>query len=101
MWITANGKDSTEIEDSVVERVLNLYPEEELSTRSVFQNAFTSGRITFADLQSESDKILIPWQMFFLTSANLNTQMAHIDTQRQHKVSAKLVAKRRGTGEVT
>lgn len=101
MWITANGKDSTEISDSVVMRVLNLYPEEKLEMRPIFQNALTNGRISFIDLKSESEKILIPWQMFLLTDVNLNAQMAHIDTQRQHKVSSKLMAKRRGTGEVT
>lgn len=101
MLITANGKNSTGISDSVVKRVLNLYPEERLETRPIFQNAFTNGKISFVDLKSESEKMLIPWQMFLLTDANLNAQMVHIDTQRQHKVSSKLVAKRRGIGEIT
>ncbi len=101
MWITVNGNNSTEIEDSVVERVLKLYPEEKLDQRVVFQNAFSKGRIEYKDLLSESDKLLIPWQMFFLSDANFNTQITHIETERKHKVSAKLVAKRRGTGEVT
>lgn len=101
MRVTVNGTNSTEIEDSVVERVLDQYPEEELATRNVFEEAFSNGTIEFSDLKEESDKILIPWQMFFLTTANLNQQLTHIDTVRQHKVSAKLVAKRRGTGDVT
>lgn len=101
MWVTVNGTNSTEIDDSVVKRVLNLYPEEELIERTIFKEALASNNITFRDLQAESEKILIPWQMFFLTSANLNAQMAHIDARRLHKVSAKLVAKRRGAGDVT
>lgn len=101
MWITANNKDATEINDSVILRVLNLYPEEKLETRPIFQDAFINGRMSFADLKSESEKILIPWQMFFLTEANLNAQMIHIDTQRAHKVSPKLVSKRKGKGDVT
>lgn len=101
MWITVKGNNSTEIEDSVVKRILNLYPEENLDQRVVFQTAFSKGNIEYKDLVSESGKLLIPWQMFFLDSNNLNTQIAHIETQRKHKVSAKLVTKRRGIGEVT
>lgn len=101
MWVTFNGANSTEIEGSVVERVLNLYPEEGLINRPIFQEAFQADSIAFADLKEESEKILIPWQMFFLSTANLNTQITHIETQRQHKVSAKLMAKRRGAGDVT
>jgi len=101
MWVTVNGTNSTEIEDSVVERVLSLYPEEELINRPVFEKAFNSGAVELQDLKDESGKILIPWQMFFLTTVNLNKQIEHTDEQRRHKVSAKLVAKRRGTGDVT
>ncbi|PIQ80051.1 MAG: hypothetical protein COV79_02490 [Parcubacteria group bacterium CG11_big_fil_rev_8_21_14_0_20_41_14] len=101
MWVTSNGTNSTEIEGSVVERVLGIYPEEKLLGRPIFRDAFGNGSIEFSDLQGESEKVLIPWQMFFLTSANLNTQINHIDNQRQHKVSAKLVAKRKGSGDVT
>lgn len=101
MWVTANGTNATEIEDSVVGRVLGIYPEEKLIDRPIFQDAFANGSIAFSDLVAESEKILIPWQMFFLTSANLDTQIAHIDNQRQHKVSNKLVAKRKGSGDVT
>jgi len=101
MWVTVNGSNSTEITDSVVERVLNLYPEEELFNRKIFVDAFSNGVIEFTHLKDESDKILIPWQLFFLTPANLDIQMQRIDELRQHKVSTKLVAKRRGIGDVT
>jgi Zn-dependent peptidase ImmA (M78 family) len=102
MWITANGNDSIEIENDVVKRVLGMYPEEQLAEdRPVFREAFESGRITFDDLKAESDKILIPWQMFLLSPANLDTQLAHIEEQRKFKVSEKLVAKRKGTGDIT
>jgi hypothetical protein len=101
MWVTANGINATEIEDSVVRRVLALYPEEALVKRLVFEAAFADGKIEYSDLQEESEKILIPWQMFFLTPSNLDAQIAHIEKERGHKVSAKLMAKRRGTGDVT
>ena len=70
MWVTVNGTNSTEIEDSVVERVLSLYPEEQLAKRKVFQNAFAVGVIKLSDLKDECEKLLIPWQMFFLDSDN-------------------------------
>ncbi|MBP9842831.1 MAG: hypothetical protein KBC62_02385 [Candidatus Pacebacteria bacterium] len=101
MWVTINGTNSTEIEDSVVERVLNLYPEEKLVERPVFQRAFADGVIELQGLREESDKILIPWQMFLLSTTNLTAAINHIELQRQHKVSKKLVAKRKGIGEVT
>ncbi len=43
----------------------------------------------------------MPWQIFLLNSVNLTIAINHIETQRQHKVSKKLVAKRRGSGDVT
>jgi len=101
MWVTVNGTNSIEIDDSVVERVLNLYPEEELVNRPVFERAFADNSIELEDLQSESEKILIPWQLFLLTPDNFDVQMTRINELRAHKVSAKLVAKRRGVGDIT
>ncbi len=59
MRVTVSGTTSTEIEDSVVERALNLYPEEKLAERPVFQRAFANGVIELQELREESDKILI------------------------------------------
>lgn len=101
MWITVDGTNATEIDDNVVKRVLDLYPEEELHTRGVFVDAFADGSITLKDLKSESEKILIPWQLFLLTHANLETQQRHIESQRKYKVSPRLLAKRKGAGKVT
>lgn len=101
MWVTVNGTNSTEIEDSVVERVLNLYPEEQLSKRKVFQKAFAGGVIKLSDLKEECDKLLIPWQMFFLDKTNHKKQIEHIEKTRADKVSASLLAKRKGAGDVT
>lgn len=101
MWITINRIESTEIDEDVVRDILNLYPEEKLNERNVFQTAFTNKRIEYSDLLSESEKILIPWQMFLLDRVNYLKQIEHIDNERKHKVSEKLVAKRRGVGETT
>lgn len=101
MWVTVNRANSTKIDDAVVARVLNIYPEEALATRAIFKAAVADGSIEYDDLKSESEKILIPWQMFFLNSANFSAQVAHIEAQRQGKVSAKLMAKRKGAGDTT
>jgi len=101
MRIIARGTSSIDVEDCVVERILEMYPEEALTERPVFKAAFTEGSIKFSDLKEESEKILIPWQMFLLTSDNLDNQIKHINAQRLHKVSSKLIAKRKGSGDTT
>lgn len=101
MRVTVNGEVSTDIDDSVVNRVLGMYPEERLSERKTFQFAFESGFISFRELVTESEKLLVPWQMFFLTQTNLARQLAHIENQRRHKLSPKLFAKRKGQGDTT
>ncbi len=101
MWIITQGEKSTEIKEDVIRRVLSLYPEEELESRPIFKKAFNTGKIKFEELKQEADRILIPWQMFLLTEENLNAQMKHIEEQRIYKVSSKLIAKRKGAGEVT
>lgn len=101
MWVTVRGKDSTQIDDRVVERVLDLYPEESLRDRKVFGQAFSSGRIRYADLKSECEKLLIPWQLLFLNPTNLQRQIDNIEANRVHKTSRRLLAKRPGAGGVT
>lgn len=101
MLITVNGNFATEIEDAVLNRILNLYPEEKLSGRSAFEKAFRLGSIELKALKEESAKILIPWQMFFLNADNFDDQIKHIEDQRKHKVSPKLLSKRRGAGNNT
>ncbi len=96
-----NNHKSTELDNSAVAQILSLYPEEKLIERPVFKNAFANDSINFAELQSESEKILIPWQLFFLDAINLKHELDHIEKQRADKVSAKLVAKRTGVGNVT
>ena len=101
MILTVNKKQSVEIENAVVAQILNMYPEEKLIGRPVFQNAFANDSIEYKDLKDESDKILIPWQMFLLDSRNLKKELDHIEKMRADKVSSKLMAKRKGIGNIT
>lgn len=99
--LTVNKKQSVEIENAVVAKILGMYPEEKLIARPIFQDAFTSDSIEYKDLKEESDKILIPWQMFLLDSRNLKKELDHIEKMRADKISSKLIAKRTGVGGVT
>lgn len=101
MNLTVNNEKSAEIEDTVVEQILNMYPEEKLITRSVFLNAFINKTIEYKDLKTESEKVLIPWQMFLLNKQNFKKEMNHIEEMRADKVSPKLMGKRKGRGSVT
>jgi hypothetical protein len=101
MWITVKSKRAVEIDAQLVDLILNIYPEEKLTERHVFKKAFIFGSIEFQDLKSESEKILIPWQFFLLDKKNLQAELNHIEKTRIDRVSAKLLAKRKGAGDVT
>ena len=101
MWLIINGQKSTFLENDIVLKILDMYPEEQLMNRDVFKDAFSSDQIEFKNLKEESGKCLIPWQIFFLNKQNLNKELKHIENQRADKVSSKLFAKRRGTGNIT
>lgn len=96
-----NNHKSTEIDSTAVAQILSLYPEEKLFERPIFKDAFAEDLIDFAKLQSESEKILIPWQLFFLNAKNLKSELDHIEKERADKVSAKLMSKRVGVGNIT
>lgn len=100
MQITVQRKKSVNLDDVVVRRVLDLYPEEKLVERPLFKTGLAGTPVDFQKFQEECDKILIPWQLFLLSETNLGTELAHIESQRQ-KVSQKLFAKRRGNSNVT
>jgi len=101
MEITANKITAIKISDTAVREILELYPEEGLVERQAFQNAFTSGSMDFDLLKKESQTISVPWQLFLLKHSKLKQQLEHIEKQRIHKVSSKLMAKRKGSGSVT
>lgn len=101
MWVCTNGKKSTEIETSSIRGLLGIYSEENLINRSIFKKAIEDDLIEFKDLKNESSKILIPWQLFFLNTINLKKELEHINKTRLDKVSPKLIAKRKGTGNIT
>lgn len=101
MWISVNGAKVIEIDDSVVRMLLSLYPEENLLERPVFTDALKNDQIDLRKLKSEADMILVPWQMFLLTSKVLKEQLLHIERQREIKLTGKIAGKRKGQGNTT
>lgn len=102
MWITVKNKNSTEIDSRSVKQILDIYPEENLSEeRRAFIDAFQSNSIEFKVLVDEADKIMIPWQLFFLDRDSLKEELRRIDKMRADKTSNRLFAKRKGSGDIT
>lgn len=101
MRLTVDKKYSTDIQDSVIQKILGMYSEEKLVDRPIFKDGFKRGTIEFEELRNESDKILIPWQMFLLEDSTLTEELNHIENLRLHKISEKLVSKRKGGGDIT
>ncbi|MFA5248258.1 MAG: hypothetical protein WC415_03360 [Patescibacteria group bacterium] len=101
MWVIIGQEKAVEICNEVVQNVLNMYPEEELIHRPIFENAFNDDYIKYSSLVSESDKMFIPWQMFFLDLKNYKNQINQIEKLRKNKFSPKFFAKRRGVGKIT
>ncbi len=100
MELLVNRANATTLDDTSFRRVLNIYPEEELAKRKIFAAALRDGEIEFKDLKEEAEKIIIPWQMFFLEPAKLETELTRIEELR-HKAAASQLAKRAGSGKVT
>jgi hypothetical protein len=100
MHLLIDDKIATVLDKGTIEKVLNLYPEEEFAKRPIFAKAFEEGSISYQDLRKECERIIIPWQLFLLEEAKLDEELARIENQR-HKVSKRLLAKRTGTGTVT
>lgn len=101
MLVTVDEQSATEIDNTVIEKILNIYPEEELILRPAFQKGFSTNKIKLSTLKAECSKILIPWQLFFLELPVLEKTLQHIESQRQYRVSSKLFTKRKGLGAIT
>jgi hypothetical protein len=100
MQITVKRQNSVDLDNAVVRKVLGMYPEEKLAERAIFDTGLGGKSVDFQEFRDECDKIIVPWQLFLLSEKNLDTELAHIEAQRQ-KVSQKLFAKRRGSSSVT
>lgn len=100
MKLLINNKISATLDDKSFRGVLSIYPEEELAKRKIFAEALKNGEIDFNDLKSEAEKIIIPWQMFFLELKNLKVELTRIEKLR-HQAEMVQAAKRKGAGKVT
>ncbi|QQR78906.1 MAG: hypothetical protein IPJ68_01370 [Candidatus Moraniibacteriota bacterium] len=99
MWVKTSGVSAVEIDDDVFRTILSFYPEEKLHESEFFQSCFSHGSVSYTLLRAESNKIFLPWQLFFLNKKNLKKQLKHINEQREDRLSAAFFTKRKGSGE--
>lgn len=96
--LKTHGKKVIDIDEASIDKILNVYSDESLRDRPVFINARNTGELSFSDLKSECDKILMPWQLFFLESTKLDDVIKKITDKRASKFANKLIASRDNEG---
>ncbi len=105
MILKVENTEAVELEDSVIKRILNFYPEEKLIQHKTFQEAFSKGSITIKELKDISDKIQTPWQMFLLEEENLKKELENIEKNRIDKFPKEILKihkrKNSDSGEIT
>lgn len=79
-------------------KILDIYPDEHLVNRPVFEDAFMTGEISLAALRKECDVLLIPWQLFLLSPDKLVASIQKIEERRKSKFSERLIANRSNDG---
>ena len=97
MWLTHRGRRCIQLDDSVFQRLLTFYPEEDLLSRPVLASAWDKGEIAKSHLISEAKKLFIPWQMFLLTPKNLKKHFSRIERERRDKIDVGEISTRSGS----
>jgi len=97
--LKSHGKKVVDIEENSFGEILNIYPDEHLNDRQIFKDARETGELSYTDLRSECDKLLIPWQIFLLKPDKLAIEIKQINDRRKSKFDKKLIANRSNEGE--
>lgn len=95
--LRSNGTSIVEIPESVVQKILDIYPDENLQERKVFKSATETGLLSYSDLVGECNKLHLPWQLFLLEESRIDDEIKKIDTQRKSKFDFGKVASRAGS----
>lgn len=95
--LLSHGTFVVSIPESVIQQVLNIYPDENLHERKVFLEAVNSGVISYKDLLKECDVLHLPWQLFMLSEEKLASEMHKIDELRKSKFNFSKIASRAGS----
>lgn len=96
--LRSHGKKILDIHEGSIGKILNIYSDEHLSERPTFLLAQNLGELSYSDLRSECDKLLIPWQLFLLNQDKLDEEIKSIDDRRKSKFDQKLIANRSNEG---
>jgi len=97
--LLTHGSFVVEIPDSVIQAILDIYPDEKLYERKVFTTALETGSLTYQDLVKECEVLHLPWQIFLLKDEKVLAEIAKIDTLRKSKFDLGKVANRAGSGQ--
>lgn len=97
--LKSHGRDVLEIDESSIQKILNIYSDEHLMERPVFANALESKDLSYTDLRHECETLLVPWQLFLLSPAKLGQETQKIEEKRKSKFDQKLIASRDNEGK--
>ena len=93
-----HNKVILEINESIIDNIVGIYPDEHLAERHTFTNAKLTGELSFSELKKECATLLIPWQLFLLKPEKLITELEKITAKRSSKFDTKLIASRDNEG---
>lgn len=96
--LKSNGKDVVDIKAASIKKILNIYPDEPLIDRPIFQAALASGTLSYSELRAECDRLLLPWQLFLLNPTKLQKEISNIDAKRKSKFDQVMIASRDNEG---
>lgn len=97
--LKSHGKAALSIEESSLDKILNIYPDESLMDRQVFTDARQTKEISFSDLKKECETLSLPWQLFLLEPGKLDKEIAELDKLRKSKFEDKFIASRDNEGK--
>lgn len=97
--LKSNSKQIIKIDELSITKILDIYPDEHLLGRPFFVNAFAAREMTMSELRAECNKLLMPWQLFFLGAIKLDGELKEIKNKRNAKFDKKLIASRNNMGQ--
>lgn len=92
--LLSHGELIIDIDKSVIDMILNVYPDENLHERKIFKNAIHSDELIFSELKDECSKLHIPWQLFFLSPSKVKKEITNINSLRKSKFDFSKIANR-------
>jgi hypothetical protein len=96
--LKSHGRDILVIDESSIQKILSIYPDEHLMERPVFVSALDDSELSYTTLRHECETLLIPWQLFLLEASKLDLEIEKMDERRKAKFESRLIASRDNEG---